>query len=255
MQSMKDISVPFSLYDFLAILFPGFAGGLGIYLFFDPTLTKSSTFIQTLGTVNELILLTLVIIVGYFIGHLFNAVSELIIDRPANALLGWTGSRYLANLGILSDQGLHGFAIINHRLKFPKRLYTSCEDDDWLTQVGALLLNSIQAQFGDVALDYGYTFTIIRAFVAKSNPEAAGEAKVFAATGAMFQSLTMAILVVGAALLKGVFTKELSGTLLVPILIGTFGIALLTFFSYRRYKRMWTETIYAGFMAAAGKDN
>jgi hypothetical protein len=250
---MKDISVPFSLYDFLAILFPGFAGGLGIYLFFDPTLAKSSAFIQTLGTVNELILLTLVIIGGYFIGHLFNAVSELIVDRPANTLLGWTGSRYLANLGILRDLGFHGFAIINHKLKFPKRLFEYSAADDWLTQVGALLLNCMQAQFGDVEKDYGYTFTVIRAFVAKSNPEAAGEAKIFAATGAMFQSLTLAILVIGTALLKGVFTKSLSETYLAPILIGTIGIALLTFFSYRRYKRMWTETFYAGFMAVAKK--
>ncbi len=251
---MKDISVPFSLYDFLAILFPGFAGGLGIYLFFDPTLAKSSAFIQTLGTVNELILLTLIIIIGYFVGHLFNAVSELVVDRPVNALLGWTVSRYLTNLGILRDFGLRGFVIKEKRLNFPKRIFRFSEDTELLTQVGALLLNCIQTQFGDVERDYGYTNTIIRAFVAKSNPEAAGEAKIFAATGAMFQSLTLAILVIGAALIKGVFTNLLSGALLAPILIGTLVIALLAFSSYRRYKRMWTETLFAGFMAVVKND-
>ena len=36
---MKEISPPFSLFDFFALLFPGVIGLVGIYMFFNPSLS------------------------------------------------------------------------------------------------------------------------------------------------------------------------------------------------------------------------
>jgi hypothetical protein len=252
---MKDVSVPFSFYDFFAILLPGSVGLLGLYLFVNPALTAGGHQAAFGGlaigeSTNEFVLLTGLIILSYLVGHLFNAFSELLIDRPANAILGWHGSIYLKNLGLLVDQGVR---VRDKRGRFtlPKRSYAWAEEKD-VKPLGKLVRECIETKFGAVFERRGYSFifTYVRAFVSLNASDVAGEARLFIATAAMFQSLVLAILLAGIAILVAALTSHISPgafwtSLLLVILLMT-----MFFISYRRYKRMWVETLYAGFIVS-----
>lgn len=84
---MKEINVPFSLFDFFAILIPGLVGTFGIYLFLNPTLTieaHEAAFSATIFSAiqNEIIWLTGVIAISYVLGHVLQEMSLWLIVAP-----------------------------------------------------------------------------------------------------------------------------------------------------------------------------
>ena len=86
---MKDIKIPFSLFDFLAVMFPGAVMLFTLYLWWNPGLKAQPEAIK--GTVfegldSELLLATLAVLSSYLVGYMVNALSEYLIDRPANFL-------------------------------------------------------------------------------------------------------------------------------------------------------------------------
>jgi hypothetical protein len=245
---MKDVNVPFSLYDFFAILFPGLFGVASIYLFIDPSLKNINLYFSNLNAVNDFLLIIIFVITCYFIGHIFNVLGNFFVERPATNFIGWTVNVYLAKNGILQDKGIRGFVRKDGRLKFPKRVFEYVGKSR-SKPVGELIQSCIEVTFGKVNQDYGYVYRLIYAYVTQFAPVIAGEAKVFTATAAMYESLTVAFVLMGIALLKGnlqgqIATNPTIGGLIVLVLL-----SILCFSSSRRYKRMWVETIYAAFVA------
>jgi len=252
---MKEVNIPFSLYDFFAILLPGSVGLFSLYLFLNPALTAGGHQAAFGGlaigeSTNEFVLLTGLIILSYLVGHLLNAFSELLIDRPANAILGWHGSIFLKNLGLLVDQGVRGFRDEGGRFALPKRTYGWADEKD-VMPLGKLVRQCIETKFGAVFEKRGYSFilTHVRAFVTLNASDVAGEARLFIATAAMFQSLVLATLLVGIAIFIAVLTGQIPPIAFWTSLLLVIVLMVMFFVSYRRYKRMWVETIYAGFIA------
>jgi hypothetical protein len=253
---MKDISIPFSLFDFFAILLPGAVGAFGLYLFANPALTPAGhqalVSQVVLGQITgQIAVLTGVVLFSYLMGHVLNALSELLVDRPANALLGWSTSQYLVGLRLSVDKGLRwtGFG-------WPPRLplhrqYAWAAPEE-ASAFGRLLRTCVEETFGaDVFDEVRYTFNLVQASVREHKKEAAATAQIFIATAVMFQSLAVAMLLIGVALLWGVISAQISaasfvgGEALVVVLL------LIFLFSYRRYKRMWVDTFFVAFVTWA----
>ena len=217
---MKELSIPFSLFDFFAVLLPGAVGLFGIYLFINPALTYAghdaafSAIILQRFT-SDIALITGMVLAGYLLGQVLNALSELLIDRPANRFFG---------AHIIRD-------LNHHNVK-----------------------KAIQKKFGDDILRQSArrTFIMVESTVGANLPDAAATARRFIALAVMFQSLALALLVIGAALIRGYAIKEaFSGSFvslaLAVVLILT--MAAITLWSYRRYKRMWSQTMCMSFVA------
>jgi len=251
---MKEINAPFSLYDFFAILFPGLLGIISLYLFLDPSLRNINLYIQGIKGVNEFVLVLVLIVVCYFVGHIFNTLGNLFVERPATRFLGWTVNNYLTQQGMVLDKGMRGFVIKDSRLRFPKRIFEYTEKGK-LKPFGTLLKSCIEVTFGKINQDYGYTYRLIHAYVTQCAPDSAAEAKIFTATAAMYESLTVTFVLIVIALLKGIWIGQTGPGVATIIVAFSLGLSVLCFSSSRRYKRMWVETIYAAFVAAVKSQN
>ena len=88
--------------------------------------------------------------------------------------------------------------------------------------------------------------------VGKHLPEAAARTSKFIALSVLFQSLVLALLIFGAALLRGwaigrLFMGSIPSLAICVILLSV--LIWLMLWSYRRYKRMWSKTICMSFVA------
>ena len=115
--------------------------------------------------------------------------------------------------------------------------------------VGTLIKNCIEATFGKVNQDYGYVYRLIHAYVTQFAPDSAGEAKIFTATAAMYESLTVACTLMVIALLNGILHGQITLNSIDIVIVILVVLSALCFNSSRRYKRMWVETIYTAFIA------
>lgn len=244
---MKDINVPFSLYDFFAILFPGIFGLLSIFLFIDPSLQNINIYWQNLKGVNDFVLTLALIILCYFVGHIFNTLGQFFVERPATQFSGWSVNKYLAIHGILLDKGIRGFVIKEGRLRFPKRIFEYNESGK-IKPIGSLIKKCVETIFGKINHDYGYVYRLIQSSVTQFAPDSASEAKIFSATAGMYESLTVSYTLIGIALLYGIIIGKSISDITTPLIAVSFILSVLCFNSSRRYKRMWVETIYAAFI-------
>lgn len=217
---MKELSVPFSLFDFFAILFPGALGIVGLYLFFNPSLTLTghdAAFSQSiiLQPIGDLSLLTGLVLASYLLGHVLNSLSELLVDKPVNRFRG---------------------AHIVRDLSHPN------------------VQKAIQREFGDHILKQSFrrTFIMVESTVGANRPNAAATAKRFIALAVMFESLALTLLFIGTALIRGytmgqVFSDSFVSFALVMVFI--IMLVALMLWSYRRYKSMWSQTTCMSFVA------
>jgi hypothetical protein len=245
---MKDINIPFSLYDFFAILFPGIFGLISIFLFIDPSLQNISAYWQNLRGVNDFAMALALIILCYFVGHIFNTLGQFFVERPATRFSGWSVNKYLAIHGIVLDRGIRGFVRKEGRLRFPKRIFEYNETGK-LNPMGSLIKKCVETIFGKINQDYGYVYRLIQAYVTQFAPDSASEAKIFSATAAMYESLTVSYTLIGIALLYGVVIGKSLSDITTPLIVVSFVLSALCLNSSRRYKRMWVETTYAAFVA------
>ena len=79
---MKDISIPFSLFDFFAVLMPGAVGLSGLYLFVNPSLTQAGheavfSGLAFLQFESDLVTFTLFILASYLMGQVLNALAVM----------------------------------------------------------------------------------------------------------------------------------------------------------------------------------
>lgn len=217
---MKELSIPFSLFDFFAVLLPGTVGLLGAYLFINPSLTEAghdAAFSQAIlqRLTSDLALVTSLVLSSYLMGQVLNTLSELLIDRPANRLFG---------AHIVRDLSHHTVQM------------------------------AVRKKFGDDILKQSHrrTFIMMESLVGANMPDAAATGKRFIALAVMFQSLALALLFVGVALIRGYLIGEVfSGSLVTLALAVAFILVLATLllWSYRRYKRMWSQTMSMSFAA------
>jgi hypothetical protein len=217
---MKEFSVPFSLFDFFAVLFPGAVGIFGVYLFMNPSLTQTghdAAFSQIVlqRPIGDLSLVTGLVLTSYLLGHVLNALSEVLVDRPVNRFFG-----------------AHIVCDLNHHN----------------------VQKAIQKKFGDDILKQSFrrTFIMVESTVGANMPDAAATAKKFIALAVMFQSLALTLLFIGAALIRGytigeVFSDSFISFALVMVFI--LMLVALMLWSYRRYKRMWSQTWCMSFVA------
>jgi len=164
---------------------------------------------------GDLVIVTGAVLCSYLMGLVLNALSELLIDRPANRM--W---------------GAHIARDLNH-YNVKKAVEKKFGAD--------ILRQSVQR-----------TFVMIESTVGVQMSDAAASAKKFVALATMFQSLTLALLLVGAALVRG-FAAGLLFAGAWPRLVSTMCVILalagLMLWSYRRYKRMWSQTVCMSFVA------
>lgn len=266
---MNRFSVPFSLYDFFAILLPGSTGLFGVYLFLNPGLTPAGHEAifgaSVIGGINgEIALITVLIILSYLAGHILNSLSELIVDKPFNRLGGWSASHYLQWLGLVADKGIiwtarqeqkilgKGWKTKPERilgLFLPYRLYISLNPARAKPN-GKLLKKCVEKKFGNVFSQHSFTYLLVRTASASLAPDAAGEAKIFIASSVMFQSLSLAMILIMSGLIRafGLGVAQAGIFWIGTILALAFIVIFLG--SYRRYKRLWVEIIYTSFISA-----
>ena len=222
---MKEISTPFSLFDFFALLFPGAVGVIGIYMFINPALSltrHNAVFSKTLlnNFTGDLAIVTGTVLVCYFFGLVLSALSELLIDRPVNKILGSHISK----------------DINHHNVK-----------------------EAVKKKFGEDILIQSRrrTFLMVEATVGKELPETIANVKKFIALAIMFQSLSLALLIILAAVINGWVSKQLFAESIVWFLVIAcllLALIALMLWSYRRYKRMWSQTLFMSFVALVGFD-
>jgi hypothetical protein len=217
---MKDLSIPFSLFDFFAVLLPGAVGLGGLYLFINPSLTQAghdAAFAQLAFQQldSDLVIFTCLVLASYLVGQVLNALAELLIDMPANRLFG---------AHIIQD--------LNHHA----------------------VQKATRKHFGAdiVKQSYRRTFNMMEALVGANLAEAAASAKRFIALAVMFQSLALALIVITAALIRGylinaIFPDSFAG--LAVTIVSVLVLIALLLWSYRRYKRMWSQTVAMSFVA------
>lgn len=217
---MKELSIPFSLFDFFAVMFPGVVGLFGVYLLINPSLTQAGHDAALCQTVlqrplGDLALFTGLVLISYLLGQVLSALSELLIDRPMNRFFGAHMVRDLSH----------------HNVQ-----------------------KAIAKIFGEDILKQSArrTFIMVESAVGANMPDAAATAKRFIALAVMFQSLTLALLFVGAALVRGyivaaLFSDSFSKFALVVVFLLI--LIALMLWSYRRYKRMWSQTTCMSFVA------
>ena len=253
---MKEFSIPFSLFDFFAILLPGAVGAFGLYLFANPALTavghQAIVSKTVLGQVtNQIAVITGLVVFSYLLGQVLNAVSEICLDRPANALLGWSASKHLAGLRLSIDHGpkwigFHG------KLRCPVQRQYEWAAPDQVSDIGRLLRNCVEKNFGQGVFEHpSYTFGLVQAVVREHMKESAATSQIYIATAVMFQSLVVATLLIGVALAWGYATQQIAAASLVGGEALGLGLAVMFFFSYRRYKRMWADALYVAFVVWA----
>lgn len=217
---MKEVNVPFSLFDFFAVLLPGAVGLFGVYLYLNPGLTQAGhdaiwgqfVFRQFTG---DLALITGLVLASYLMGLVLSALSELLIDRPVNRF--W---------------GAHIVQELNHYQ----------------------VRKAAQRKFGEDILKQSVrrTFIMIESTVGAQLPEAAASANKFIALAVMFQSLALALLIIGTALLRGLVMGQIFAGSFVRLAVAAalwLGLVSLTLWSYRRYKRLWAQTVCMSFVA------
>lgn len=217
---MKELSIPFSLFDFFAVLLPGATGLFGVYLFINPSLTQlghdaalSQAIFQRFD--SDLAMITSLVLASYLTGLVSNALSELLLDIPTNRAFG-----------------AHIVRDLNH--------YN--------------VQRAVHRKFGNEALQQSIrrTFIMIESALSAHMPDAAATAKKFIALAVMFQSLTLALFIVGVAMVRGyvigqVYTGSFASLFMAVIFVLV--LVVLTLWSYRRYKRMWSQTMCMGFVA------
>jgi hypothetical protein len=217
---MKDISVPFSLFDFFAVLMPGAVGLGAVYLFLNPSLSEAGNAavfsrLAFLQFDSELLAFTLLVLASYLLGQVLNALAELLVDRTANRLLG---AHIVDDLGHRTVQQ----AIRKH--------------------LGA----------GFVRLSARRLLATLEALVGTHMPEVAASARTFIALAVMFQTLALTLFLVLVALLRAYWLGALFAGSLASLAMAV-GLLLLLigvlFWSYRRYKGMWSRTVMMGFVA------
>jgi hypothetical protein len=217
---MKELNIPFSLFDFFAVLLPGAVGLCGVYLFINPSLTQAghdAIFSQIVlqQFAGDLTVITSLVVISFLLGQVLNAVSELLIDKPFNQLFG-----------------SHIAQDLNH--------YN--------------VNKAIQQYFGDDILKQSKrrTFIMMESILGANLPDAAATAKRFIALAVMFESLALALLVVGVAFVRGyMMVGAFAGSLASLGLVADILLILvaLMLWSYRRYKRMWSQTVLMSFVA------
>lgn len=219
---MKEIRVPFSLFDFFAVLFPGAVGIFAVYLLINPSMTKAghdAAFSQVVlqQPIGELSSVVGLVLASYLLGQVLNALSEVLVDGPANKFLG-----------------AHITRDLNHHN----------------------VQEAIREKFGDDILKQGFrrTFIMVEATVGAKMPNAAATAKRFIALAVMYQSLALTLLFIGAALIRGYrIGQAFSDSLVDFLFVMAFILMLfaLMLWSYRRYKRMWSQITCMSFVAWA----
>ena len=217
---MKELNIPFSLFDFFAVLLPGAVGLCGVYLFINPALTQAgheAIFPQMVRQqfAGDLLVITSLVVISFLLGQVLNALSELLIDKPFNRLFGSHIARDLSHYNVNK---------------------------------------AIQQYFGDDILKQSKrrTFIMVESILGANLPDAAATAKRFIALAVMFESLALALFVVGVALVRGylmggVFAGSLASLGLVVVILLI--LVALMLWSYRRYKRMWSQTVLMSFVA------
>ena len=217
---MKELSIPFSLFDFFAVLLPGAVGLGGLYLLVNPSLTQAghaAAFSQLAFQQpdSDLVIFTFLVLASYLVGQVLNALAELLIDMPANSLLG---------AHIVQDLKHHA------------------------------VQKATRKHFGSdiVKQSYRRTFNMMEALVGANLAEASASAKRFIALAVMFQSLALALIVIAAALIRGYLIGAMPSDSLAGLAQTIFLILMLIallLWSYRRYKRMWSQTVAMSFVA------
>ena len=218
---MKGLTIPFSIFDFFAVLFPGGLGIFGLYIFMNPTLSlgvhqsliEGLIFKQING---DFIIISILIVSSYLMGLILNAIADIIIDKPAN---------YFGKAHIVKE----------------------FED----SEVKRAVLTVFGHTFLESSFSYRHKFSMVESIVGKNTPDAAMMASKYIALAAMFESLMLSVLIVLLAILKGHFTCNFHFSMLSLLgIITSFGILLyVLFLSYRKYKSMWSRTIVMSFLA------
>jgi hypothetical protein len=191
------------------------------------------------------------VLFSYLLGQVLNAVSEICLDRPANALPGWSASEHLAGLKLSIDHGLKwtGF---HRKLRWPLQRQYEWAEPDQVSDIGRLLRNCVEKKFGQGVFEHpSYTFGLVQAVVREHMKEAAANSQIYIATAVMFESLVVATVLIGVALAWGYATQQVAAASLVGSEVVGLGLALIFFFSYRRYKRMWANALYVAFVVWA----
>jgi len=246
---MKNITIPFSLYDFFAILLPGFAGIFGIYFIIDPSLAGLKQLpLKDAGEVIEILFLTGLILVSYFAGHFLNSFSEILIDKPANKILGWQAAKILSYQGLLRKI-YRKMNFFGREINFRIRAYEWVDDQTKYTEIGKSLIECTDKQFGPISKEWSFAYVLIRAYVVENIANTAAEAKVYIANSMMFTSLCLATLLIGAGFVRGFITGVIEKGIFWFGLVALVLMIVMFFASYRRYKRFWFEALYAGFVA------
>ncbi len=249
-----DVSkLPFSLFDFFAIFFPGAIGTFGFYLFLYPELDEFEALVKNIP------LTILLIVISYLAGHVLYAASEILIDRFANVLEGSIVGEYLTRIGLAKKirKPKNSPSIIsvdwNPDIRFVWRDEFS-SDSKYDRQFGSLIMKCLVNEFGGLPGQINHTFQLVLVYAQKNTKGEYNEVPAFAAIETMFQSLVLATVILFFGFLRRFISVFNPSTIIIISLIILLLIALF-YYCYRRYKRMWVETIFSQFVVASMAKN
>lgn len=256
---MDNSKLPFSLFDFFALIFPGAFGLLGIYMIFSPTIPQFQSGLLDLTSAVYFI------IASYIFGHALHAASEIFIERGANLIFGSLVGEYLWRVGLATRapkrnlkqfaMDIIGLARINwdpdSRFIWSPKISDSKRIDKAIDlSAGQLLHTCLLNEFQPLPKKIDHIFNLVLTFSQKYTKGETNEVPVFAAVETMFRSLALATLLILAGAFKFFGSATDPNIPTTVIIIASF-LIFLFLYSYRRYKHMWVETIFSQFVVAS----
>jgi hypothetical protein len=222
---MKQLNIPFSLFDFFAILMPGIVSMMGVLILVKSpsTIKECEEIISRISTnkmENEFILFFVLILFSYLMGHILNALSELLIDKQLN------------KIKVKKKDSIW----FGYHLK--KDMKTENVKTAIVETFGEKVSNEEQ---------HREIFNMVETLMMKYHPEKIAEAKSFIAIAVMFESLALSSLFIGGVFVFGSIPFKAPQIILIILL--TLVLAGLFIWSYRRYKSMWSKAVLFGFAA------
>ncbi|GEM_PF-5266819 len=258
---MDNSKLPFSLFDFFALIFPGAFGLLGVYLIFMPDISKFQP--EWLNLTSAVVFT----IASYILGHALHAASEIMIERVLNLFFGSLVGEYLRRVGLAIYnpardwrkffREIVGLVFINwdpdSKFKWNTQPEKPERIDETIDQnAGRLLYACLKNEFQPLPHKIDLIFNLVLAYSQKNTKGETNEVPVFAAVETMFRSLALATVLILAGLWSVVRTQ--SGSIIpVEVIYIPFFLIPLFLYSYRRYKHMWVETIFSQFIVASSE--
>jgi hypothetical protein len=239
---MAGLSIPFSLFDFFAVLLPGVVTTFSLYLAINPLLSQSRHTQLVTTTVigsfsGELFALAIFVIWCYLLGYAVTNFSQHLIEKPYK-FLGRQGPTAI-------------FDRVHAAYESNKAKSKQSTSSNWKSNAedafAAMVAHFAKERFGE-GLSVRELFTLCLSVLTENAPANRAGIQIAVVTSQMFQGLALAFLIAFVVVIARVIpiaSYPLSWSLLVASVLFFISSA----YGYGHYKRIYYGSVFGAYVA------